>query len=70
MTTEVVTSIPTGDSIQPMRALYTRVVVFYNNKELFREDLFGVNIMTQAELLYERIIKQHSRDIKLNQLGI
>ena len=51
-----------------MRALYTRVVVFYNNKELFREDLFGVNIMTQAELLYERIIKQHSRDIKLNQL--
>ena len=67
MYSEVVTSHPDSDSIQPVRTLYTRLIIYYCNKEFHRVDLFGED-KYKVEEIYNNIVKQHSREKKINYI--
>jgi hypothetical protein len=67
MTSELVTSIPESGSIEPIKTLYTRIVVYYNSRKIYTEDLFGNN-MYENYKVYEDIVKQHKREQKINKI--
>jgi len=47
--------------------VFTRLVVYCNNKQIHTEDLFSNN-MYENYKVYEDIVKQHKRERKINQL--